>query len=1517
MDLITQKIPETVKLISKYEKRQDARLNFRIASDSFYFNPQFLTQLRETLEDFKAKRNTSETVRVHLESLGIDEVVLFRDFRKLFNVIITHINEADTFIQFDPNQLFYDEELSPNADDDSVRHHDDQGIETYELLIDEFNSIHKRIEAGETSEEIAREPRRKEEIKKAVGEKGDTEKAAKILAELLAGQQSTQTGGGEGQTVYPTTPLNQNVVSASPFTPEQASVESSIEHALEMLLIREVARETVILENLVINTYDLSKYGVTNLPQGLEEVIRAKVRESILGLDIHKYLKADGTLDQTKIISLRAHLIRHALPAVMQSAIFQVGLAEMVSSNERAVQLAIEEEVLNQRIDATKAFQDDTFKDFFKEQVALEVIAKGLDPRDIIKNGKYAEVFSQIDTGEQSNLIQKIKERAEDIQKNGLPEHDTLAEIFKKTSVESATASAIFSDSTIIASLTQEFIETNQRIPRDFNELYQKLPKDYQELFQVLSPKEQNLIYVRFVRVSERIQVVLPSVAITQGKRLTQDEVKQVKLALVGMGGFFVSADEKTDDQAEKSYSDGQKNNFSKDVLKVAAISQLTDQRIFERVVQSALKQQDIAKLLENSFDLERWFPPEYKELFSVIPPQDRQRYLAKVLHAVEQTPKGGFGRILKDMVGRRKDLSVTDISTLFSNVDFSKLPQGGRVITPQEFLQLGIFTPEQQRELARVQKNNPEGIKLLLRSLRKVTDSDNGGLLNAPASQKLQEKYEQIKSDRQLIESGLTQLLKSHGIDGADQQVILRLLHAYGLTNSAIPDLQPNMEALYKQYGGRLKGRIDDLQRQLKSARKTDKIRELNEELIRSHALLNNLKNFTEVLATSQIAQLSAEEFVRQKKSVRLQQLAEQTSSEMSQGELEQLIQEEETARLLEMNALLEQYNEAVIADAVFQSELHNRDIAHVQQVHALRGLMLAQMSEADQRQIADALEVNTENPDWMDQLRTNVQVRGFGNDFPNLGAYNQSSSALSRLSNWRDRLNRLKSFKGKAVKKLAGKITKEGLKKVVVAVAPALGAGAAAALIAKLLGATVQVAAGAGLGGVVGGGIGFLVGGPLGAVAGGAIGGFLGGALSSSIGGETLVGGKALASDLASTAGKAAQTAGKALVEGATNTVTASTISPTLGVPVGAVVGGTVAGIGALGAFTLMTVLGAFLPDASSEFVGSGEISRFVEIRKSASPKAINNNEEREINYTITISPKAGYTITPTDITDTFSYLGGTSLSLTDQTAQILSLSDGPKIGQAITEPITFNYSTSMQGVDVLVINKFTLAFTATREGESEVDELSRSASVRIGNPKVGCIEFGPGGYYFQSDRPQTTIEWPEEDKNRLLEAFTRRLGTNTSAMELLCADGQPITVYRLNIPSGIGYHGFKNGLTLGFYTAAFGNNDNLEYVLTHELGHILDEKNPGLLQEFARAQTTNDCFSYPFGCAVAEAFAEGFADFIVYTTRPFGAYDDPGTLGNDGYNFKARWPNEFQWFKDNVFGGEECDVSSCTVQ
>ena len=352
-----------------------------------------------------------------------------------------------------------------------------------------------------------------------------------------------------------------------------------------------------------------------------------------------------------------------------------------------------------------------------------------------------------------------------------------------------------------------------------------------------------------------------------------------------------------------------------------------------------------------------------------------------------------------------------------------------------------------------------------------------------------------------------------------------------------------------------------------------------------------------------------------------------------------------------------------------------------------------------------------------------------------------------------------------------------------------------------------------------------------------------------------------------------------------------------------VGTAIGAGTGGVALAGVATILVVQSAFLHELDIT-PQAGEVSKYVEISKTASPSQIENSTPTTITYTVTISPKEGYVITPKKVSDTFSLLGGKDAV---KPVGITSPRDGDlsaPLDQPISAPTTLTYSIAdVSGVDVLVNNLFTLEFEVN-DPESGVvtDKLTAIGSLRIGNPAIGCFEFAPANSPFKNLMSKA---WQPSEIAQVQEAFARRAANSTLYLSLLCNAG-PITLYRLDGETFGGWApSSEEGRVLGLYDLGLMYSvESTEYTFLHELGHIIDYRNPGLRTGPSGFNSiwSGDCYTYPAGpdnpCSDMEGFAEAMVLFVVGPTYQFEGF---GGL----YNLQQRNPQEYNWMKENIFG------------
>lgn len=393
----------------------------------------------------------------------------------------------------------------------------------------------------------------------------------------------------------------------------------------------------------------------------------------------------------------------------------------------------------------------------------------------------------------------------------------------------------------------------------------------------------------------------------------------------------------------------------------------------------------------------------------------------------------------------------------------------------------------------------------------------------------------------------------------------------------------------------------------------------------------------------------------------------------------------------------------------------------------------------------------------------------------------------------------------------------------------------------------------------------------------------------------------------------------AGKALASSETG-IGAATAAP--GIPLGTAAGvGTIAGTGVIAVVASISTHSAFLNPLSVP-IQPNEQSKYVSLVKTATPASLANDEaDKNVTYRIEITPKekedgsGTYRIKITGLTDTYAYLGGKAESEKPTLTSPINLTFPGVPTDFFDTAVTLEYTQNLSpSRDILIQNLVEIEYEV--EGETpESTTLKTTASVRVGSPQLGCFEFGDVRDGLEDGQPRASKPWSEAEKNAILQAYLKRAGTSEVFDQMLCSGGA-ITLYR--VEGEVTHGGFRiNNHELAFYDTAFKYGEGvLEYSLIHELGHIFNDRNQALADDFFlvgydpnTAAGDYPCFTYPVKtlCDVGnlnerEIFAEGIALYVVHSTFRFK------TVVTGLYVFPDVNPLEYSWYRDNIFGGIE---------
>jgi len=298
----------------------------------------------------------------------------------------------------------------------------------------------------------------------------------------------------------------------------------------------------------------------------------------------------------------------------------------------------------------------------------------------------------------------------------------------------------------------------------------------------------------------------------------------------------------------------------------------------------------------------------------------------------------------------------------------------------------------------------------------------------------------------------------------------------------------------------------------------------------------------------------------------------------------------------------------------------------------------------------------------------------------------------------------------------------------------------------------------------------------------------------------------------------------------------------------------------------------------------------AKYVQVQKTASPSELDNGETADVTYTITITPSAGYSITVSEVTDEITTIGGSS----DYEVDLAQITSQLPANTVITAPTTITYTLpGVTGTDISINNDFQLTFFTEDAGEIKTDTARDTANVTIGDPELGCFVFGESGIEVRAGSTVYSTEWSAADRAKVVNAYGEILDSS-GFMNRACRGGN-ITFYRI---SGNSYGGWAlSANSIGIYDLGVTSQNAANYTVIHELGHLIDYRNPGLRTSF-QAIWGGSCFTYPYDCYAGEPFAEAVALYSIYSYYNFRR------LGGT-YNFPALHPTEYNWVGANIYG------------
>lgn len=301
-----------------------------------------------------------------------------------------------------------------------------------------------------------------------------------------------------------------------------------------------------------------------------------------------------------------------------------------------------------------------------------------------------------------------------------------------------------------------------------------------------------------------------------------------------------------------------------------------------------------------------------------------------------------------------------------------------------------------------------------------------------------------------------------------------------------------------------------------------------------------------------------------------------------------------------------------------------------------------------------------------------------------------------------------------------------------------------------------------------------------------------------------------------------------------------------------------------------------GAFLVSR----VGAEE-SLYIAAAKTTPETSFKNEDmPKNVPFRITVSGKKG-PLKNVRITDSFSISGAGTANLPPQSWEI------PEITNPWTQAINITLPDTVK--DSLVIN--TLTIIAEVEGQPTQKKITTTV-ITVGNPPNACNNINvPSGL--------------DGDESSKIQVTCTLLGRSPKFTSLIKTQ---VNFVRASSERGsLEECGFvSGGSTITLYGCAFDTQEKLMYVLTHELGHVIQNFNAGVYNEFLNQinPPVGEPYipTYPLEFSKSEDFAENIAVYITYNKFVFPKINRIFT------QYPSSYPKHYLFAKDEIFGGVE---------
>lgn len=293
----------------------------------------------------------------------------------------------------------------------------------------------------------------------------------------------------------------------------------------------------------------------------------------------------------------------------------------------------------------------------------------------------------------------------------------------------------------------------------------------------------------------------------------------------------------------------------------------------------------------------------------------------------------------------------------------------------------------------------------------------------------------------------------------------------------------------------------------------------------------------------------------------------------------------------------------------------------------------------------------------------------------------------------------------------------------------------------------------------------------------------------------------------------------------------------------------------------------------------------SEYIDVAARVSPNSYKGDLPVEVEFTIVVTAKKKG-LENVKISETFSVYAKEG----NPSPPSISTNSLPTtMDEGASETISYKVTLEPKFKDSIVTNTITVSADVLEGPKNE--KTITSASTLLGEVPTGCLAFEGN--------------WTDGDRALELQALGTLL-RNTAFASRLCKDNK--TIHLIRSYDDVQWGGYApGGDKIIIYNKGLIDDSNTLYTMTHEAGHLIDQRDPILFRKFVEEKGSEEYLpTYGYGGGLSpgqrlsEDFAENIALFVVWKNKSFACCGK--------VNYRKDFFRHYKFALETIFGGSE---------